>query len=56
VAIWLQLPAPVQNDCGWNVVPVHEIAAPHVTVAAACVQPPEPLQTPVLPQGGLAPH
>jgi hypothetical protein len=56
VAIWLQLPEPEQDDCGWNVVPVHETAAPQDTVDAAWVQPLAPLQKPVLPQGGLAAH
>jgi hypothetical protein len=37
-------------------VPLQERASPHDTEAAACVQAPEPLQVPVLPQGGLAPH
>jgi hypothetical protein len=52
----LHAPPPVQNDCGWNVVPVQETAAPQVTVVAACVQPLAPLQKPVFPQGGLAVH
>lgn len=50
------MPAPVQNDWGWNIVPVHDTAAPHVTEVAACVQPLAPLQVPVLPQGGLTAH
>jgi hypothetical protein len=53
VASWLHVPLPVQCDSGWNVVPVHDTGAPHVTVAPACWQAPL-TQTPVLPQGGLA--
>jgi hypothetical protein len=49
-------PLPEQNDCGWNIVPVQLTAAPQETVAAPCVQPLAPLQTPVFPQGGLAVH
>ena len=56
VGCWLQAPPPLQNDCGWNVAPVHDTAAPHETVVAACVQPLAPLQVPVLPQGGVAVH
>jgi hypothetical protein len=56
VGSWLHMPVPVQNDCGWKVTPVHMTAAPHATLVAACVQPPAPLQVPVLPQGGLAAH
>jgi hypothetical protein len=52
----LQAPPPLQNDCGWYVVPVHDTAAPQATVVAAWVQPLAPLQVPVLPQGGLAVH
>jgi len=37
-------------------VPVHDCGRPQATLDAACVQPPEPLHTPVLPQGGLAVH
>jgi hypothetical protein len=50
------MPVPLQNDWGWNVIPVHDTARPHDTLAAACVQPLLPLQTPVLPHGGLAAH
>jgi hypothetical protein len=56
VGSWLHMPAPLQNDWGWNVVPVHITAMPHVTVVAACAQPPLPSHLPVLPQGGLAAH
>ena len=35
---------------------MHDTASPQGTVAAACWQPPAPLQVPVLPQGGLAAH
>jgi hypothetical protein len=56
VGCWLQVPAPVQNDWGWNVMPVHDTGMPHVTDVAACVQPLAPLQMPVLPQGGLRAH
>jgi hypothetical protein len=52
----LQAPPPLQNDCGWNVVPVHDTAAPHETVVAACSQALAPLHRPVLPQGGAAVH
>src|SRR5690348_14619506 len=50
------MPAPVQNDWGWNVVPVHDTDMPHDTVVAACAQPALPSHLPVLPQGGLAAH
>ena len=35
---------------------MHDSPAPHETLAAACVQAPEPLQVPVFPHGGLAVH
>jgi hypothetical protein len=47
-----QVPVPVQNAAGWNV-DVEHIAAPQLTVAAACWQAPA-WQTPVFPQGGAA--
>ena len=56
MAAWLHVPVPVQVEAGWSVVPLQDRARPHDTEAAACVQPPEPLQVPVLPQGGLAAH
>jgi hypothetical protein len=46
------VPVPEQNAGGVYVVPVHP-ALPHWTELAAWVQAPAPLQTPVLPQGGL---
>ena len=49
VLVWLHVPVPVQNDGGWNVVPVHEIGLPQTVDALRCVQPPFPLHTPVLP-------
>jgi hypothetical protein len=53
---WVHAPEPLQRDAGWNVEPVHDAPAPHVAVAAATWQPPEPLQAPVLPHGGAAAH
>ena len=50
-----QAPLPEQNAAGVNVVPLQEAAA-QVTLVAACLQAPLPLQTPVLPQVPLAPH
>jgi hypothetical protein len=47
-----QAPVPVQNAGGVKVVPLHD-GFPHWTVVAPCAQPPNPLQKPVLPQGGL---
>ena len=55
-AVWLHVPLPVQVDAGCSVVPLQDRAKPHETEAAACVQPPLPLQVPVLPQGGAAVH
>jgi hypothetical protein len=52
----LQVPVPVHVDAGCRVVPLQESARPHGIDAAAGVQPPAPLQVPVLPQGGLAVH
>jgi hypothetical protein len=46
----------VQDDGGWSVVPEHDTAAPHGTLARAWVQAPAPLQVPVLPQTPLAAH
>jgi hypothetical protein len=54
--VWLQVPAPEQNDAGWNVDPLHDAARPHEAEAAASWQPPVPSQAPVLPQGGAAGH
>jgi hypothetical protein len=56
VEVWLQLPAPEQNDGGWYVVPLHDDPRPQLWVVGAWVQAPAPLQVPVLPQGGLAAH
>jgi hypothetical protein len=36
----LQLPLPLQYDCGWYVVPEQETAGPHGVVAGCCWQPP----------------
>lgn len=47
-----QLPLPLQLETGVKVDPVHD-GVPHDTDVAACVQAPAPLQTPVLPHGGL---
>jgi hypothetical protein len=44
-----QAPLPEQNAVGVNVVPVQEAGA-QLTLLAACVQAPLPLQVPVLPQ------
>src|SRR5262245_46367833 len=52
----LHAPAPEQNDAGWNIDPVHDIARPHGTVVAASWHAPAPLQAPVLPHGGAAVH
>jgi len=52
----VHVPAPEQNDAGCSVDPLHDVARPHDTVAAASWQPPAPLQAPVLPQGGAAGH
>jgi hypothetical protein len=49
VALWLQAPAPVQEDGGWWVVPLQDSTRPQATVAAAWSQTPV-LQVPVLPQ------
>jgi hypothetical protein len=48
-----QVPLPEQNAVGVKVVPLHEAAA-QLTLVAACVQAPAPLQLPVLPQVPLA--
>src|SRR5258706_5624946 len=50
-----QAPVPVQCETGVKLEPVHE-AAPHDTPTPACSHAPEPLQLPVLPQGGLPAH
>ena len=50
-----QVPAPEQVGAGVKVVPV-QVAVPQVTLTAACVQTPAPLQVPVFPQGGAAVH
>ena len=44
-----QVPLPEQKAVGVKVVPLHEEAA-QLTLLAACVQAPAPLQVPVLPQ------
>jgi len=31
----LHVPAPEQNDAGWNVAPLHDVVMPHETVADA---------------------
>jgi hypothetical protein len=48
-----QLPAPLQKSACFRLLPV-QLAAPHETVGAACVQAFMPLQVPVFPQGGAA--
>ena len=48
-----QPPLPLQFDTGVKVEPVHD-GVPQDTDVEACVHAPAPLQTPVLPQGGLA--
>ena len=48
VLTWLQVPLPLQNDCGWNVVPVQETAAPQDVVVGCCWHAPL-WQRPVLP-------
>ena len=50
VAGVVQVPGmpPEQNEVGVKVVPLHD-AAPQLTLVAACVQAPLPLQVPVLP-------
>ena len=50
-----QAPLPEQNAVGVKVVPLHDAAA-QLTLLAACVQAPLPLQVPVLPQVPLAAH
>jgi hypothetical protein len=50
-----QAPLPVQNGVGVKVDPV-QLAVPQATLLEACVQAPEPLQVPVLPQVPLPPH
>jgi hypothetical protein len=50
-----QAPAPVQVGAGVNVTPV-QVALPHTTLVAACMQAPAPLQVPVFPQVPLGPH
>jgi hypothetical protein len=54
VGSWLQVPLPLQNDGGWYVKAVHDMALPHATVVGCCWQAPVPLQAPVLPHGGAA--
>ena len=56
VAACVHVPEPLQRDAGCCVDPVHEAAAPHVTVAAASWHAPAPLHAPVLPHGGAAAH
>ena len=50
-----QVPLPEQKAVGVKVVPLHDAAA-QLTLVAACVQAPPPLQVPVLPQVPLAPQ
>jgi hypothetical protein len=50
-----QAPPPEQNAVAMKVVPLHE-AAPQLTLAAAWVQAPPPLQVPVLPQVAPTAH
>jgi hypothetical protein len=48
-----QIPVPEQNEAGVKVLPLH-VAAAQLTVLAASVHAPLPLQAPVLPQVPLA--
>jgi hypothetical protein len=50
-----QVPLPEQKAVGVKVVPLHDAAA-QLTLLAACVQAPAPLQTPVLPQVPVVPQ
>ena len=54
--VWVHMPLPEQNDAGCSVDPLHDVARPQETVAAASWQPPAPLHAPVLPHGGAAGH
>jgi hypothetical protein len=49
------VPLPEQKAVGVKVVPL-QVAAAQLTLVAACVQAPLPLQVPVLPQVPLAPQ
>ena len=53
VLAWVHVPAPEQNDGGWNVVPVHEMGAPQIVDGSRCSHAPL-THRPVLPHGGLA--
>ena len=50
-----QVPLPLQNAAAVSVDPEH-VCVPHDAVVAAIVHAPAPLQSPVLPHGGLAVH
>src|SRR5579863_9512540 len=50
-----QVPLPEQKAVGVKVVPLHDAAA-QLTLVAACVQAPLPLQVPVLPQVPVEPQ
>jgi hypothetical protein len=53
----VQAPAPEHLPSGVAIeVVVLQEAVPQLTLVAACVQAPAPLQVPVFPQGGLAGH
>ena len=49
------VPLPEQKGAAWKVPPVHD-GEPQDVDGRPCVQPLEPLQVPVLPQGKLAGH
>jgi hypothetical protein len=52
-----QIPAPEHFATGVKIeVVALQEASPQLTLLAACVQAPAPLQAPVLPQGGAAAH
>jgi len=51
----VHVPLPEQTGAGWKVPPVHD-GEPQDIPGGPCVQPLEPLQVPVLPQGGLVVH
>lgn len=48
----LQVPPPLQNDCGWYMPLMHATAGPHGVVVGCCWHDPF-TQKPVLPQGPL---
>jgi hypothetical protein len=51
----VHVPLPEQTGSSWRVAPVHD-GVPQDSPSRPCVQPLEPLQVPVLPQGKLAGH